>query len=105
MKKVKNYSGSDLSQDFKSFARKEIKRITNVLTEKGCTNVQLSYGFYYFSGFFTATSGQIYYISCYDVRHFGYEKLMYRTAKSYTDYTGGSNNFVQVDRLNEVKFE
>ena len=103
--KNKNYKGSDLSQEFKSFARKEIKRITNILTEIGCTDVQLNYGFYYFSGFFTAPSGQIYYISCYDIRHFGYKKLMYRTAKSYTDYTGGSNNFVQVEKLNGVKFE
>ena len=103
--KNKNYSGSDLSQEFKRFARKEFKRITNVLTEKGCTNIQLNYGFYYFSGFFTAQSGQIYYISSYDVRHFGYKELMYRTAKSYTDYSGGSNNFVQVNKLDSVKFE
>ena len=93
----KNYSGSDLGADFKAFFRKEKKRISNILTDRGCTNIDMSYGFYYFSGFFTAPSGQIYYFSCSDVRHFGYDRLLIRTAKSYTDYSGGSNQYVNVD--------
>jgi hypothetical protein len=100
----KNYSGSDLGSDFKSFFRKEKNRISKVLTQRGCTNLEMSYGFYYFSGFFTAPSGQIYYFSCSDVRHFGYDKLLIRTAKSYKDYTGGSNDCVGVDNDSLLKF-
>ena len=90
----KNYSGSDLSSAFKTFFRKEEKRISDILTKKGCTNIEMNYGFYYFSGFFTSPTGQVYYLSCSDVRHFGYERLLIRTAKDYKDYTGGSNQYV-----------
>ena len=90
----KNYSGSDLSQEFKSFYHKEKKRLMQLFDVFLCSKVEMSYGFYYFSGFFTADNGQIYYFSCDDVRHFGYERLMFRTAKDYKDYTGGTNQFV-----------
>ena len=88
-----SYKGSDLGDDFKKFFRNEKKRLTKYLTELGCTNVQLDYGFYYFSGFFTSGSGQIYYLCSSDIRHFGYSMLMYRTAKDYKDYSGGSNQW------------
>lgn len=90
----KNYSGSDLSQEFKTFYRKEKKRLNQLFDVFLCTKVEMSYGFYYFSGFFTADNGQIYYFSSDDVRHYGYERLMFRTAKDYKDYTGGSNQYV-----------
>ena len=48
------YKGSDLGQDFKDFYRKEKKRLTAIFKEKGCTNIKMDYGFYFFSGFFTA---------------------------------------------------
>lgn len=104
MKKRKNYSGADLSPQFKSWVRKEFKRITAELTKLGCTDVQFNYGFYYFSGFFTAPSGQVYYMSCSDVRHFTYDKLLYRTAKDYSDFTGGHNNYVGKDNISTLTF-
>ena len=70
------YKGSDLGADFKEFFRKEKSRLSKILKEKGCTEIKLDYGFYYFSGFFTSQSGQAYYLSCSDVRHFGYDKLL-----------------------------
>ena len=91
------YRGSDLSSEFKSFFRKEKNRLKKILEARGCTKIELDYGFYYFSGFFTASSGQIYYLSCSDVRHFGYDKLLIRTAKSYKDYSGGSNQYCGID--------
>lgn len=100
----KNYSGSDLGQDFKDFFRKEKKRLTDHFKAKGCTNIQMNYGFYYFSGFFTAPSGQIYYFSCSDTRHYGYDKLLIRTAKTYTDYTGGSNQYCGIKKEDLMKF-
>lgn len=103
------YKGSDLSQDFKSFYRKEKNRITKILTNLGCTNIQLDYGFYYFYGFFTSKSGQIYYLSCSDTRYMGetdgYSKndLLYRTAKHYKDWTGGCNQYISPSDLENIR--
>jgi hypothetical protein len=101
----KNYSGSDLGQDFKDFFRKEKARITKALKEMNCTNIEMNYGFYYFSGFFTSASGQPYYFSCSDVRHFGYSQLLYRTVKNYNDYCGGQNCYVYVDNLKAMELK
>jgi hypothetical protein len=101
----KNYSGSDLGQDFKDFFRREKSRLTKIFKEMGCTNIEMSYGFYYFSGFLTSKNGQIYYFSCSDVRHFDYNQLLIRTAKSYSDYTGGSNQYVKTDKNSLLNFK
>lgn len=93
-----SYKGSDLSNEFKEFFRKEKNRITRNLKEMGCTKIELDYGFNYFYGFFTSSTGQVYYLSCSDVRHFGYTQLLYRTAKHYKDYSGGSNNYIGTGR-------
>lgn len=100
-----NYSGSDLSEDFKKFFHKERKRITKILLNKGCTDIKIEYGFYYFSGFFTSPSGQVYYFSCSDVRHFPYTQLLIRTAKNYKDYTGGANQYCRVDNASLENFK
>ena len=97
------YHGSDLSKEFKSFFRREKARITKALQAMGCTNIELDYGFYYFSGFFTSQSGQAYYLSCSDVRHFPYTRLLYRTAKNYKDFTGGMNQYVDKDKLQTMQ--
>ena len=100
---MKHYTGSDLGQDFRSFFTKQKNRITKTLTAMGCTNVEMSRQFYYFYGFFTSPSGQTYYFSCSDVRHFGYNQLLYRTAKDRKDYTGGGNQYVNVDEINKMR--
>lgn len=102
-----SYKGSDLGADFKEFFRKEKNRITRNLKAMGCTKIELDYGFYYFSGFFTSKTGQVYYLSCSDIRHWGYEKLLYRTAKDYKDYTGGQNMYVGTGKgqLKEMRIE
>jgi len=99
---MKHYTGQDLGQDFRKFFTKEKKRITDTLTKLGCTNVQMSRQFYYFYGFFTAPSGQIYYFSCSDVRNSKYDSLLYRTAKSYSDYRGGANQYIHKDNLPNI---
>jgi len=95
-----SYKGKDLSPQFKEFFRTEKRRITENLTKLGCSKIELDYGFYYFSGFFTSASGQVYYLSVSDLRHFPYERIMYRTAKDYKDYCGGTNQYVD---KNEIK--
>jgi hypothetical protein len=98
------YKGSDLGQDFKDFYRKEKKRLTTILKEKGCTKIEMDYGFYFFSGFFTSPSGQVYYFSASDVRHWEYNRLLIRTAKDYKDYTGGSNQYVGIKKADLMNF-
>lgn len=99
------YKGSDLSADFKAFFRKEKKRLSAILTELGCTKIEMDYGFYYFSGFFTSPSGQVYYLSCSDVRHFEYDELLIRTAKDYKNSSGGSNEYVGIDKESIANFK
>lgn len=103
MKKLKHYTGSDLGEDFRRFFATERRRITKALEAMGCTDIIMSRQFYYFYGYFTAKSGQKYYFSCSDVRHFTYTQLMYRTVKSYDDSTGGSNQWVSKKYIHEMK--
>lgn len=100
-----SYKGSDLSPEFKRWFRKEKKRLTEILKQKGCTDIQFDYGFYYFSGFFTSQSGQIYYMCSSDVRFFPNNDYYYRTAKSYKDYTGGSNSYVKPQNFNSINLK
>ena len=62
------------------------------LLQSGFTNIQITNGFYYFSGFAT-TNDKIIYFSISDTRHFNNDKILIRTAESYTDYSGGVNNY------------
>ena len=100
-----SYRGSDLGQDFKDFFKREKRRLTLIFKQKGCTDIKMDYGFYYFSGFFTAPSGQIYYFSASDIRHVEYKRLLIRTAKSYTDYTGGQNQYVNTNMRDILAFK
>lgn len=92
-------SSSFKTPEFLAFARTFKKELSAILKAKGCTNLVFSNGHFYISGFLTAPSGQIYYFSLSDVRGMEYVEtpiLMYRTAASYSDYTGGSNQWVNI---------
>ena len=39
---MKNYTGSDLGNDFREFFKREKKRIVEALKSKGCTDIQMS---------------------------------------------------------------
>jgi len=103
LNKMKNYTGSDLGQDFKTFFTKETKHITIILKSIGCTDIQMSRQFYYYYGFFTSPTGQPYYFSCSDVRFWKYEKILFRTVKNYNDYTGGHNQYIETNNLKQIK--
>jgi hypothetical protein len=98
-----SYKGNDLSPDFIKWVTKEIKRISSILKSKGCTNIKLDYNFYYFSGFFTSESGQIYYISSMDQRFYPSADYLYRKADSYKDYSGKTNMYINKNKLNEIR--
>ena len=91
---MKSYPKSGQSPEFLKFYNKEKKRLSNLFTQKGCKNFEMYAGFNFFSAFFTSPSGQVYYIHFEDYRWNKYDELLIRTAKNYTDYSGGSNQYV-----------
>lgn len=91
--KTTTYKGRDLSNDFKSYARKCRKAFQIAFNDLGGELTDFSIGFYYFSGF-GIVNGQYYYFSISDVRHFPDDKILFRTAKSNKDYTGGQNQYL-----------
>lgn len=96
-------SSSGTTPEFKAFYQTFKREFTKELMSIGATNVQMNRGHFYVSGFFTSATGQIYYFSLPDVRgmnlmmddHWG--KLLYRTAESYKDFTGGMNQYVRIE--------
>ncbi len=102
-------SSSQTTPEFLTFFRTFKKELTKILTERGCTKIEIGKGHFYVSGFFTAPSGQVYYISLSDVRSFSEtgwnnDSLMYRTAKHYKDYTGGHNQWVPLAQVQNMNF-
>jgi|TARA_R110002051_G_scaffold305915_1_gene376226 hypothetical protein len=59
-------------------------------------NIEISNGYYYFSGFATKNNKRIYF-SISDVRHFSDNEVLIRTARDYKDYTGGSNCYADLN--------
>ena len=98
-------SSSGKTPEFLNFVKIFKKEFTLELKSIGATDIVFSVGHFYISGFFTF-EGQAYYFSLPDVRDLQYSiatnpdscmsKLMYRTAKSYKDYTGGVNRYVKI---------
>lgn len=94
MQKFPNCSTKESSKYYSS-QKKSIKKI---LKNLGATEIKISNGYYYFSGF--ATFGEkIIYFSISDVRNnFKVNiDIMIRTAKDYKDYTGGINNHCNLE--------
>lgn len=94
-------SSSQTTPEFLQFYRTFKKELTKALTAIGCTKIEIGKGHFYCSGFFTSPSGQIYYISVPDVRSFREDNstwgsMMYRTAQHYKDFSGGSNQWIQI---------
>lgn len=84
-------SSSGTTPEFKSFCRKFTNRFKKELESAGATDIQIKAGHFYLSGFYTV-KGQAWYFSLTDVRGGG-DSIMYRTARDYKDFTGGSNHW------------
>lgn len=88
-------SSSGLTPEFNTFYKTFKKEFTIELQTIGATDIRFSKGHFYFSGFYTVDN-QIYYFSISDVRFFPTD-ILYRTAKNYSDFSGGSNNYAKIE--------
>jgi len=96
-------SSSGLTQQFTGFYRLFKREFTKTLKKHfDIAEIRIRRGHFYTSGFFQITDGRIWYFSLGDVR-WGDGKLLIRTAKSFEDYTGGSNSFVDVADIQGLK--
>jgi radical SAM superfamily enzyme YgiQ (UPF0313 family) len=79
---------------------KEKSIIKRSLKISGFNDIQFNNGFYYFSGF-ANKFGKTIYFSITDVRD-GCDKVMIRTAKDNKDFTGGRNNFADINSSENI---
>jgi hypothetical protein len=93
-------SSSGLTPQFKHFYevfRNDFKRF---LKGKGVEVWKFNRMHFEVSGFFEMPGGQIWYFNTGDVR-WDKGNMLLRTAKSFEDYTGGSNNEARMDSVAE----
>ena len=84
-----------MKESIKAYSKQK-SIVKKALSQAGYESIKISNGYYYFSGF-AFKGGNIIYFSIPDVSYNSDVKLMIRTAKDYRDFTGGSNNFCQMD--------
>jgi hypothetical protein len=73
--------------------KREFKKFLESLK---CTDIQISKPNHFDgSGFFRAPSGQIFYFSVSDLR-WAKNNMLVRTAKGFSDYTGGHNQYASL---------
>ena len=90
-------SSCSATPEWNSFYRKACNFFRKTLKDVA-DDLVMNKGHFYFSGFFTVReTGKIFYFSISDVRHFPGGQLLIRTAKSYKDYSGGTNQYLDVD--------
>ena len=87
-------SSSGLTDEWKEGYRKMHNGLKTIITELGGVNFESSRGHFGISGFFTYEE-QVWYFSISDVRWFD-GRMLIRTAKDYKDFSGGSNEYVNV---------
>jgi len=96
-------SSSGLTEQFADFYRLFKREFGKALKKNlDIKELRISRGHFYISGFFQLANGRIWYFSLGDVR-WGDSKMLIRTAKSFQDYTGGSNNFIDVGDIQALK--
>jgi hypothetical protein len=89
-------SGGRTTPQFNKFYTQFKRELSKELKSVGATDIKMSKGHFELGGFFTTASQQIVYFSLGDVRWGigqGEPKLMFRTATSYKDFSGGSNKY------------
>lgn len=87
-------SSSYATEQFLDFYKKFSNSIKVELRKLKATKIEIHRGHFDAYGFFTVGE-QIFYFSLSDVRS-NNTNLLIRTANSYSDYSGGSNNYVEI---------
>lgn len=93
--------GGVISDEFKDFARLYKNMLNRMCKKNGWKLVNFNRGHYYCS-WFIKNGEKFIYCSFSDVRHFArewYKNILYRSAKSDSDYTGGSNWYSDIESL------
>ena len=98
LKQGENYFGSGCcnSEQFNKFFAAFKNAFKKELATINAELVSINKGHFYLSGFFKIGSGDLYYFSISDVRHFPGDTMLFRTAKHTKDFTGGSNQWVTI---------
>jgi hypothetical protein len=98
-------SSSGLTEQFADFYRLFKREFAKALKRNlDIKEIRMSRGHFCISGFFQLADGKIWYFSLGDVRWGSFrDKLLIRTAKSFEDYTGGANNFVDAGDMEGLK--
>ena len=89
-------SSSQRTEQYLSFHRL-FKSDFKKLLKDYCSEILISKPNHFdITGFFKLNNGKIYYFSISDLRY-SKDSMMIRTAEHFKDYTGGSNNFLNLD--------
>lgn len=89
-------SSCQRTTQYLTFHRTFKRELTNLLKEY-CNKIEIGKPNHFdVSGFFELKTGQIYYFMLGDLRWFK-NSILIRTATNFKDYTGGSNNFINLD--------
>ncbi|MBQ8749088.1 MAG: hypothetical protein IJZ29_01270 [Clostridia bacterium] len=105
LKKYLNYefsTGCYTGDDYKEFERKYISYLKAMCKEYGWELVKANKNHYEFSAFFKDADDNYVYFSISDVRYFQnewYNHILVRTAKHDKDYSGGQNNYTNLESL------
>lgn len=90
-------SSSGLTPQFKEFYD-EAKKYLKKTLKPHVKRMKFDRGHFTFSMFVEANSGKMYYMSIADVRSLGKHDALIRKVESFTDYVGGNNNFISIDK-------
>ena len=93
-------SSSALTKQCSEFYRVFKKEFTALL-KPFISEIKFSKGHFEISGFLKTLKGEIYYFSLGDLR-ISKNYMLYRTAKSFEDYTGGSNQYLSMGRIENI---
>ena len=92
-------SSSETTEEIKTFFRTFKKEFSFILAcFQAAGSFTASRGHFYVSGFFQKGQ-QIWYFSLPDLRDAGLDQMLIRKASSFTDYTGGDNQYVSLSNL------
>ena len=95
---------STTSPSFNAWVQAVNRELRRLCRTCGGKMLKFSPNHYTWTCFIASQSGQVWYLSCSDVRHFPSQGILFRTAKNNTDYTGGSNQWTPPEELtNTVK--